>query len=56
MLFGLINTLAIFQLYINQTLFKLLDDFVVIYLNDILIYFKNKKDYYEYVKKILKRL
>lgn len=55
MLFGLINVPAIFQLYINRALSELLDDFVVVYLDDILIYSKNKKDHCEYIKKVLKR-
>ena len=38
MLFGLFNTLAIFQGYVNKILAEKLDIFVIIYLNDILIY------------------
>jgi len=54
--FNLINTLTIFQAYINKVLFKLIDYFVIIYLNDILIYFKSKEDYYTYIKIVIKRL
>ena len=54
--FSLINTLAIFQAYINKVLFRLINYFVVIYLNNILIYFKLRKDYYTYIRIIIERL
>ena len=54
--FSLINTLATFQAYINKALFKLVDYFVVIYLDDILIYFKLKEDYYTHIKIVIKTL
>ena len=41
MLFGLSNAPAIFQGYVNKILAEKLDIFVVIYLDDILIYTKN---------------
>ena len=56
MLFSLINTLATFQAYINKVLFRLINYFIVIYLNNILIYFKLRKDYYTYIRIIIKRL
>ena len=42
MLFGLSNTAASFQGYINKILTIKLDIFAIVYLNDILIYTKNK--------------
>jgi hypothetical protein len=54
--FGLINALAIFQAYINKVLSKIINYFIVIYLNNILIYFKPEEDYYTYIKIIIKRL
>ena len=42
MLFGLTNIPALFQGYINKILAKKLDVFLIMYLNDILIYTKNK--------------
>ena len=54
--FSLINTLIIFQAYINKVLFRLINYFIIIYLNNILIYFKLRKDYYTYIKIIIKRL
>ena len=56
MSFSLINTLVIFQAYINKVLSRLINYFVVIYLNNILIYFKLKKDYYTYIRIIIERL
>ena len=40
--FGLSNAPASFQGYINKILVKKLDIFVIVYLNDILIYTKNQ--------------
>ena len=54
--FGLTNTLVIFQAYINKVLSRLINYFIVIYLNNILIYFKLGKDYYIYIRIIIKRL
>ena len=41
MLFGLSNTLVIFQGYDNKIWTKKLDIFVIVYLDDIMIYTKN---------------
>jgi hypothetical protein len=41
MLFKLINVSASFQIYINMTLRKFINIFVIVYLDDILIFFKN---------------
>jgi hypothetical protein len=54
--FSLINTLAIFQAYINKVLSRIVDYFIVIYLDDILIYSKLGEDYYTYIRIIIKRL
>ena len=56
MQFGLINTPAIFQKRINNILGEYLDKFVIVYLNDIIIYLITKKEYGEYIKQVLKRL
>ena len=39
--FGLSNALATFQGYVNKILDKKLNIFIIIYLNDILIYTKD---------------
>ena len=41
MSFGLSNTPASFQGYVNKILAEKLDVFVIVYLDDILIYIKN---------------
>jgi hypothetical protein len=40
----------------NIVLFDYLNDFYIIYLNDILIYLDNKLKYKEYVRKVFLRL
>jgi len=54
--FGLSNTLVTFQAYINKSLVGLLDHFVVVYLDDILIYSKDLEQYHEHVQQVLARL
>jgi hypothetical protein len=56
MSFSLTNALAIFQAYINKALSRLIDYFVVIYLDNILIYSKPGEDYYTYIRIVIKRL
>ena len=56
MQFGLSNALSAFQHFINDIFSDVLDVFVVIYLNDILIYSDNMDDYKKHVKEVLKRL
>jgi hypothetical protein len=54
--FGLANAPATFQAYINTTLIGLLDHFVIIYLDDILIYSRNKGKHHNHVRQVLTRL
>ncbi len=56
MLFDLINASVIFQTYINKILTEFLNNFCVVYLNDILIFFVKKIDHIDHMKQILKRL
>ena len=56
--FKLINAPVIIQNLINNTLKEYLDKFYIIYLNNILIFLDNKREYKEHiiiVLKILKR-
>lgn len=55
-LFRLTNALIIFRFIINNILWPYFDKFAIIYFNDIVIYFKTKEDYLEYIKKVLKVL
>jgi len=56
MLFELKNTLVIFQRLINDTLREYLDDFVITYLNDILIYSDDLEMHCSHVHKVLRKL
>ena len=57
MLFGLTNVLASFQRYINKILAKKLNIFVIVYLDDILIYVDNDGDgHVAAVRWVLKQL
>jgi len=56
MLFGLTNTPAAFQRFMNDIFSDLLDVCMVIYLDDILIYSDNIDEHREYVKEVLRRL
>jgi len=40
----------------NDTLYKYLDVFYIIYLDDILIYSKNEEEYVKYIKLVLAKL
>jgi len=50
MQFRLINALVIFQKRINSVLGEHLDEFVIVYLNNIIIYLESEEEYGEYVK------
>ena len=54
--FGLCNSSASFQNYINDTLQKYLDDFCTVYLNDILIYSEIEAKHEIHVKCVLQKL
>ena len=56
MQFGFINALVTFQKQINNILGEYLDKFVIVYLDNIIIYLITKEEYREYIKWILKRL
>ena len=54
--FGLSNAPTTFQSYINKALGNLVDTIYVVYLDNILIYLKDKSKYVKYVKQVLERL
>ena len=54
--FRLTNMSAIFQTFINNVLQEYLNQFVVIYLDNILIYSKTKEQHVQHVCKILQAL
>ena len=54
--FRFTNAPATFQRRINYILREYLDDFIIVYLNNIIIYSNNKKEYKRYIKQVLQRL
>ena len=54
--FGLTNAPATFQSYIHQAMKDILDDFVIVYLDDILIFSKNEHEHIKHVQAVLRRL
>ena len=53
MSFGLINTPIIWQVFINNVLREYLNIFIIIYLDDILVYSGIEEEYMGYIIKIL---
>ena len=53
MLFRLTNIPVLFQRFINKVLGELLDIFIIIYLDNILIFLENFKEYKRHVKQVL---
>ena len=54
--FGLTSASVVFQHMMNDIFWEYLDHFVVIYLDDILIYSKNEKEHEHHVHLVLKKL
>jgi hypothetical protein len=54
--FGLTNVPTTFQHFMNDIFSNLLDTFMVVYLDDILIYSKDPKQHVEHVREVLRRL
>ncbi|GKB41319.1 putative reverse transcriptase domain-containing protein [Tanacetum coccineum] len=54
--FGLTNTPAVFMDLMNQVCKAYLDKFVIVFMDDILIYSRNKKEHKEHLKAILELL
>ncbi len=52
MLFRLTNTPASFQAYINNALQGLVDDFYIVYLDNILIFSKSEEEHTKYLKQV----
>jgi len=54
--FSLTNAPAAFQQFMNDIFSDLLDVYVMIYLNNILIYSNNMSEHYWHIKEVLKHL
>ena len=56
MSFDLINASVTFQTFVNNVLRCYLNQFIIVYLNNILVYSKTKKEHVQHVRKILQTL
>jgi len=56
MSFGLTNAPAYFMYLMNKVFMEYLDKFVVVFINDILVYFKNEEEYEEHLRLVLQKL
>ena len=54
--FGLCNAPATFTTLMNNIFYEYLDDFVIIYINDILVYLKTAKEHAEHLEKVFQKL
>ena len=56
MQFGFINVLITFLKKFNYILEEYLDDFIMAYLNNIIIYLNTEQEYEEHIEQVLKKL
>ncbi|MEO1413559.1 MAG: reverse transcriptase family protein, partial [Bacteroidota bacterium] len=54
--FGLTNAPAVFQALMNDVLRDMLEEFVVVYLDDILIFSRSHEEHIQHVRRVLERL
>jgi hypothetical protein len=54
--FGLTNALATFMCLMNSVLIKYLDKFVLVFVDDILLYSKNREEHEEHLIMVLQVL
>jgi hypothetical protein len=56
MSFGLTNALAYFMYLINKVFMEYLDKFVVVFIDDILVYSETEEDHEEHLRLLLEKL
>jgi len=54
--FGLTNTTSVFQRHLNNILAEKIDQGVVVYIDDILIYSKIEQEHIEHIRWVLQKL
>src|SRR5438034_9630711 len=54
--FNLTNISVIFQVYINHVLHDLVDDFCIVYFDNILVFSKSEEKHYQHLQLIIKYL
>ncbi len=54
--FNLINASIMFQTFMNNMLRRYLNQFIIVYLDNILVYLKMKKEHMQHIKKVLQTL
>src|SRR5437762_6990140 len=50
------NVSAIFQVYINHVLHDLVNNFCIVYFDDILVFLKSEEEHYQHLQLIIKHL
>ena len=56
MSFGLTNAPAYFMSMMNKVLMEFLDKFIIVFIDDILVYSKNKEEHKEHLRLVLEKL
>jgi hypothetical protein len=56
MSFGLINAPAYFMYLMNNAFMEYLDKFVVVFIDDILIFFKTEEEHEKHLRMVLEKL
>jgi hypothetical protein len=56
MSFGLTNAPSYFMYLMNSAFMDYLDKFVVVFIDDILVYSQNEQEHEEHLRKVLQRL
>jgi hypothetical protein len=56
MSFGLTNALAYFMYLMNKEFMDYLDKFIVVFIDDILVYSKNEEEHTEHLHMVLQKL
>ncbi len=54
--FGLVNSPAVFQSFINDVFRDMLDHYVIVYIDDILVYSETLQEHVQHVRSVLQRL